>query len=56
MRGTGKRLWLMGGAVPQARWDSRFIALQIQAEVMGKPFPDSRWEGSGVGYGKETKL
>lgn len=26
-----------------ARWNSRFIALQIQGELMGKPFPDCRW-------------
>jgi hypothetical protein len=49
-------LWLMGGAVSQARWNSRFIALQIQAELMGKPFPDCQWEGSGAGYTKVVKL
>ena len=42
----------MGGAVPQARWNSRFVALQIQAELIGKPFPDCAWGG----YGKEVKL
>ena len=52
----GKALWLMGGAVSQARWNSRFIALQIQVELMGNPFPDCRWEGDGAGYTNEVKL
>jgi hypothetical protein len=42
--------------VPQARWNSRFIALQIQAELMGKPFPQCRWEESGAGHVKAKKL
>lgn len=54
--GLGEGLWLLGGAVPQARWNSRFIALQIQAELMGKPFPECKWEGSRAGYGKGMKL
>jgi hypothetical protein len=54
--GLGERLWLLGGAVSQARWNSRFIALQIQAELMGKPFPECQWEGSRAGYGKGTKV
>ncbi|KAK0119930.1 hypothetical protein ONS95_011355 [Cadophora gregata] len=36
--------WLLGGAVSIARWNSRFIALQIQAELMGHPFPACQWE------------
>jgi hypothetical protein len=54
--GLGEGLWLLGGAVSQARWNSRFIALQIQAERMGKPFPECQWEGSRAGYEKGTKL
>jgi hypothetical protein len=54
--GLGKGLWLLGGAVPQARWNSRFIALQIQAELMGKPFPQCQWEGSRAECGKGAKL
>lgn len=52
----GKALWLMGGAIPQARFNSRFVALQIQAELLGKPFPDCQWEGSGDGNTQGTKL
>ncbi|KAH7410904.1 hypothetical protein BKA64DRAFT_367558 [Cadophora sp. MPI-SDFR-AT-0126] len=37
-------LWLMGGAVNMARWNSRFIALQIQAELIGQPFPACQWD------------
>ncbi|KAL5329774.1 hypothetical protein ACEPPN_003292 [Leptodophora sp. 'Broadleaf-Isolate-01'] len=39
--------WLMGGAVSMARWNSRFIALQIQAELMGNPFPSCQWGDEG---------
>ena len=46
----------MGGAVSMARWNSRFVALQIQAELMGKPFPECRWDGAGKGYGQAMKL
>ncbi|KAL2070656.1 hypothetical protein VTL71DRAFT_13682 [Oculimacula yallundae] len=35
--------WIMGGAVSIARWNSRFIALQIQAELLGQPFPGCQW-------------
>lgn len=52
----GRGLWLLGGSVPMARWNSRFVALQIQAELMGKPFPECRWERIERDYGKETKL
>lgn len=40
----------------QARWNSRFIALQIQAELMGKSFPNCQWEASVEMLGGETKL
>ena len=30
-------LWYIGGGVQMARFFSRFLALQIQADVMGKP-------------------
>ncbi|CZR66950.1 related to flavin-containing monooxygenase [Phialocephala subalpina] len=53
---VGKALWLMSGAVSMARWNSRFIALQIQAELMGKPFPDSRWDVNEGAHAKELKL
>lgn len=36
-------LWFMRGAVNDARFQSRFVALQIQAELLGKPLPDCRW-------------
>lgn len=39
-----------------ARWNSRFIALQILAELIGKPFPDCRWEGDRLGGAGDTKL
>lgn len=55
IRKLGKLLWLMGGAVNTARWNSRFIALQIQAELMAKPFPDCRWEEDRL-VGGNTKL
>ncbi|KUJ17433.1 FAD/NAD(P)-binding domain-containing protein [Mollisia scopiformis] len=48
---VGKGLWLLRGAVNAARWNSRFVALQIQAEIMGKPFSDCRW-GEDVKSGK----
>ncbi|KAE9377666.1 flavin-containing monooxygenase [Stipitochalara longipes BDJ] len=44
MMPVGKGFWLLGGAVSMARWNSRFVALQIQAELMGKPFPDCIWD------------
>ncbi|KAF8859472.1 FAD/NAD(P)-binding domain-containing protein [Acephala macrosclerotiorum] len=56
MMPVGKALWVMGGAVSMARWNSRFIALQIQAELLGKPFPDCRWEDTGAGPEKGAKL
>lgn len=34
----------MRGAVNDARFQSRFVALQIQSELLGKPFPDYRWK------------
>ena len=30
-------LWMFGGTAPQARWWSRFVALSIQSDVLGKP-------------------
>ncbi|KAN0108040.1 flavin-containing monooxygenase [Hyaloscypha variabilis] len=56
MMPVGRGLWLLGGAVSMARWNSRFVALQIQAELMGKPFPECRWDGAGKGYGQAIKL
>ncbi|TVY71356.1 putative indole-3-pyruvate monooxygenase [Lachnellula suecica] len=53
---VGKALWLLGGALPQARWNSRFIALQIQAELAGTPFPDSLWGTNGKAPGNPPKL
>jgi len=47
----GRALWLIEGPANVARFYSRFIALQIQAELLGKPFPDCQWEGSGAGQG-----
>ena len=55
-RGLGRGLWLLGGAVSMARWNSRFIALQIQAQLMGNPFPDCNWETAKVRDGHATKL
>jgi hypothetical protein len=46
----------MGGAVSQARFFSRFVALQIQAELLGKPFPDCKWFEEREGHGEQTKL
>jgi hypothetical protein len=39
-----------------ARWNSRFVALQIQAELLGEPFPDCRWGRSGIAHMMGTKL
>ncbi len=30
-------LWMFGGTAPNARWFSRFVALSIQSDVLGKP-------------------
>ena len=43
----------MRGAVNQARFQSRFVALQIQADLMGKPLLDCQWSGK---QEFETKL
>jgi hypothetical protein len=32
-------LWYIGGACSQARYYSRFIALQVKASIMGMPLP-----------------
>ncbi|PVH87542.1 FAD/NAD(P)-binding domain-containing protein [Cadophora sp. DSE1049] len=48
--------WLMGGAVSMARWNSRFIALQIQAELMGHPFLACQWDKTEGGSELGTKL
>ena len=32
-------LWYHGGTIGQARYFSRFIALQIKAKLMGTPLP-----------------
>ena len=54
--GVAKGLWIMRGAVNHARFQSRFVALQIQADLMGKPFLDcSLASDKGVGESK-TKL
>lgn len=53
---TVNGLWIMGGAVSQARFFSRFVALQIQAELLGKPFPDCKWFEEREGHGEQTKL
>ena len=36
-------LYYHGGDVRNARWFSRFLALQIQAEMLGKPL-EPFWE------------
>lgn len=36
---TDPGLWCIGGSLGQARYMSRFIALQIKAAVMGTPLP-----------------
>ena len=54
--GLGRGLWLLAGAVSMARWNSRFIALQIQAQLMGNPFPDRAWETARNRDGNATKL
>lgn len=33
----------MRGAVNLARFQSRFVALQIQADLMGEPLPDCQF-------------
>jgi hypothetical protein len=37
-------LYYHGGDVRNARWFSRFLALQIQAEMLGKPLEPFREE------------
>lgn len=36
---TDPGLWLHGGTSGQARWMSRFIALQVKAMIIGSPLP-----------------
>ncbi|KAG0646447.1 Flavin-containing monooxygenase [Hyphodiscus hymeniophilus] len=45
MTPSAERLWVVRGAVSEARFQSRFIALQIQAALLGKPLPDCQWGG-----------
>ncbi|KAA6408835.1 MAG: dimethylaniline monooxygenase (N-oxide forming) [Lasallia pustulata] len=40
-------LWYMGGSVGQARYMSRFVALQVQADVLGTPLEIYRATPSG---------
>ena len=35
---TDPGIWYMGGTIGQARYMSRFLALQIKADVEGVPF------------------
>jgi hypothetical protein len=35
---TDPGIWYMGGSIGQARYMSRFLALQIKADVEGVPF------------------
>lgn len=34
---TDPALWYMGGSVAQARYMSRFVALQVHADLVGTP-------------------
>ena len=36
-RNVAPGLWMFGGTAPQARWWSRFVALSIQSDILGKP-------------------
>ena len=36
---TGPGIWYTGGGVTHARFYSRFVALQIKADVEGTPLP-----------------
>lgn len=53
---VGRALWLLGGAAEHARFNSRFIALQIRAELLGMPFPDCRWKEGKTIHEKALKL
>ncbi|KAH7354847.1 hypothetical protein BKA65DRAFT_497134 [Rhexocercosporidium sp. MPI-PUGE-AT-0058] len=48
--------WIVGGPVSMARWNSRFLALQIQAELMGQPFPSCQWGDKEGQNETKTKL
>ncbi|KIW37385.1 uncharacterized protein PV06_10429 [Exophiala oligosperma] len=37
MKPAAPGLWMFGGTAPQARWWSRFVALAIQSDKLGKP-------------------
>ncbi|EXJ60082.1 hypothetical protein A1O7_04232 [Cladophialophora yegresii CBS 114405] len=37
MKPAAPGLWMFGGTAPQARWWSRFVALAIQSDILGKP-------------------
>jgi hypothetical protein len=50
-----ERLWVVRGAVNDARFQSRFIALQIQAELLGKPLPECQWKGNASGDKSQTR-
>lgn len=36
---TDPALWYMGGTLGHARYFSRYVALQIKAQLMGTPLP-----------------
>jgi hypothetical protein len=37
MKPAAPGLWMFGGTAPQARYWSRFVALAIQSDILGKP-------------------
>ncbi|KIW29520.1 uncharacterized protein PV07_05333 [Cladophialophora immunda] len=45
MKPAAPGLWMFGGTAAQARWWSRFVALSIQSDVIGKPLEGVKMVG-----------